>query len=119
MKVWFIMNNFLIAYIVLSLFVGIFTSLMQLSPNFGIFKPIVRPLFNNENFNVLPRIILSILLEVILIGSELVRFTVTLFVFFVYFVFCLIMLILEKDKSHAKDRLRNIFDYNNWDWGID
>jgi hypothetical protein len=113
------MNNFLMVYIILSLFVGIFTSFMQLSPNFGIFKPIVRPLFNNENFNVLPRIILSILLEVILIGSELVRFTVTLLLFFVYFAFCLIMLILEKDKSHAKDRLRNIFDYNNWNWEMD
>lgn len=112
------MNNFLIAYIVLSVLAGIITSLMQLSPDFGVFKPIVRPLFSNENFNVLPRIILSILLEVILIGSELVRFAVTLVVFFVYFVFCLMMLILEKDRLHAKDRLHNIFDYEDWDWGI-
>ena len=113
------MNCYLLIYIVLSLYGGIFISFMQLYPNFGVFKPIVRPLFNNENFNVLPRIILSILLEVILIGSELVRYTVTLFVFFIYFVFCLIMLILEKDKSHAKDRLRNIFDYNSWNWEMD
>ena len=107
------------AYIVFSVLFGIILSLMQLSPEFGVFKPIVRPLFINEKLNVLPRIILSILLEVILITSELVRFAITLFVFFIYFVFCLMMLILEKDRLRAKDRLHNIFDYESWDWSTE
>ena len=113
------MNNFLMAYIFISALFGVVTSLLQLSSEFGLFKPIVRPLFRNNSFNVLPRIIFSILLEVILIGSELVRFTINIFVFFTYFVFCLMMLILEKDRLHAKKRLHNMFNYENWDWSTE